>query len=51
LTRGVEPTEPAPQEMTRVFLNLFGNGFYAATKRARGDGRAGVAAPDQDAAA
>jgi signal transduction histidine kinase len=24
--------------MTRVFLNLFGNGFYAATKRARGDG-------------
>jgi two-component system NtrC family sensor kinase len=30
----------APQEMTRVFLNLFGNGFYAANKRARegGDG-------------
>jgi len=27
--------ELAPQEMTRVFLNLFGNGFYAATKRAR----------------
>jgi signal transduction histidine kinase len=25
----------APQEMTRVFLNLFGNGFYAATKRQR----------------
>ena len=23
--------------MTRVFLNLFGNGFYAATKRARAD--------------
>jgi signal transduction histidine kinase len=23
------PTELAPQEMTRVFLNLFGNGFYA----------------------
>jgi Histidine kinase-, DNA gyrase B-, and HSP90-like ATPase len=23
--------------MTRVFLNLFGNGFYAATKRARGN--------------
>src|SRR4051794_19893482 len=25
----------APQEMTRVFLNLFGNGFYATTKRLR----------------
>jgi signal transduction histidine kinase len=22
-----------PQDMTRVFLNLFGNGFYAANKR------------------
>jgi GAF domain-containing protein len=29
------PTELAPQEMTRVFLNLFGNGFYATTKRQR----------------
>jgi signal transduction histidine kinase len=28
-------TELAPQEMTRVFLNLFGNGFYATTKRQR----------------
>jgi signal transduction histidine kinase len=28
------PIELAPQEMTRVFLNLFGNGFYAAHKRA-----------------
>ncbi|MBV8110389.1 MAG: GAF domain-containing protein, partial [Hyphomicrobiales bacterium] len=34
------PIELAPQEMTRVFLNLFGNGFYAATKRARGNGEA-----------
>jgi signal transduction histidine kinase len=25
----------APQEMTRVFLNLLGNGFYATTKRLR----------------
>src|SRR5262249_9455348 len=33
--------ELAPQEITRVFLNLIGNGFYAATKRARGDGAAG----------
>jgi two-component system NtrC family sensor kinase len=32
--------ELAPQEMTRVFLNLIGNGFYAASKRARGDGEA-----------
>jgi two-component system NtrC family sensor kinase len=32
--------ELAPQEMTRVFLNLFGNGFYATTKRARENGDA-----------
>jgi len=32
--------ELAPQEMTRVFLNLFGNGFYAASKRARENGEA-----------
>jgi two-component system NtrC family sensor kinase len=36
----LKPIELAPQEMTRVFLNLFGNGFYAANKRARGDGDA-----------
>jgi len=30
--------ELAPQEMTRVFLNLFGNGFYAADKRAKASG-------------
>ncbi len=35
------PIELAPQEMTRVFLNLFGNGFYAANKRACGNGEAG----------
>ena len=29
----IAPIELAPQEMTRVFLNLFGNGFYAANKR------------------
>jgi len=28
----------APQEVTRVFLNLFNNGFYAATRRARDSG-------------
>ena len=35
---GLAPIEVAPQEMTRVFLNLFSNGFYAATKRARDSG-------------
>src|SRR5262249_4354142 len=33
--RGLAPTELALQEMTRAFLNLFGNGFYATTKRQR----------------
>ena len=37
--RGLAPIELAPQEMTRVFLNLFGNGFYATAKRQR-DGAA-----------
>jgi signal transduction histidine kinase len=31
--RALARIELAPQEMTRVFLNLFGNGFYAAAKR------------------
>src|SRR5262249_40082957 len=34
------PIELAPQEITRVFLNLFGNGFYAAHKRASANGGA-----------
>jgi signal transduction histidine kinase len=33
--RGLAPTELSPQEMTRVFLNLFSNGFYAAIRRQR----------------
>jgi signal transduction histidine kinase len=33
--QGMAPVELAPQEITRVCLNLFGNGFYAATKRER----------------
>ena len=37
----IAPIELVPQDITRVFLNLFANGFYAATKRKR-DG----AAPD-----
>ncbi len=34
----LKPIELAPQEMTRVFLNLFGNGFYAVRQRARETG-------------
>src|SRR6478735_4027124 len=33
----IAPIEVAPQDITRVFLNLFSNGFYAATRRARKD--------------
>src|SRR5205823_6196095 len=38
--RALRPMELAPQEITRVFLNLFGNGFYAANNRAHGNGDA-----------
>src|SRR5204863_9568441 len=31
--RAARPIEIVPQDVTRVFLNLFGNGFYAASKR------------------
>jgi GAF domain-containing protein len=33
LDRSIAPVELVPQDVTRVFLNLFGNGFYAANKR------------------
>jgi signal transduction histidine kinase len=33
LDHSMTPVELVPQDMTRVFLNLFGNGFYAAAKR------------------
>jgi signal transduction histidine kinase len=35
-----KPIDVVPQDVTRVFLNLFGNGFYAARKRqsSRADG-------------
>jgi two-component system NtrC family sensor kinase len=36
--QSLKPIELAPQEITRVFLNLFGNGFYAANKRLHGNG-------------
>src|SRR5208282_5227914 len=35
---GLKTIELAPQEITRVFLNLFGNGFYAANKRSHENG-------------
>jgi PAS domain S-box-containing protein len=36
-----KPIDLVPQDMTRVFLNLFGNGFYAANERAHANGGAG----------
>jgi signal transduction histidine kinase/HAMP domain-containing protein len=33
LAPDLAPIEVVPQDLTRVFLNLIGNGFYAATKR------------------
>ncbi len=36
----MKPVELVPQDITRVFLNLFGNGFYAANKRAHANGDA-----------
>jgi signal transduction histidine kinase len=33
---GIAPIELVSQDMTRVLLNLFGNGFYAADKRRKG---------------
>jgi two-component system NtrC family sensor kinase len=38
--QSLKPIELAPQEITRVFLNLFGNGFYAANKRSHENGGA-----------
>src|SRR6202020_3297763 len=35
---GIPPIEVNPQDITRVFLNIFSNGFYAATRRARNGG-------------
>jgi PAS domain S-box-containing protein len=33
LDHSIGPIKLVPQDVTRVFLNLFGNGFYAANKR------------------
>ena len=38
---GIAPIEVNPQDLTRVFLNLFSNGFYAANKRAISGGEPG----------
>jgi signal transduction histidine kinase len=38
------PVELVPQDIVRVFLNLFGNGFYAAGKRRREAGDTGFRA-------
>jgi signal transduction histidine kinase len=38
---GVPPIEVNPQDMTRVFLNIFSNGFDATTRRASNGGKAG----------
>jgi two-component system, NtrC family, sensor kinase len=35
LDRDLAPAEVVPQDVTRVFLNLIGNGFYAANRRKR----------------
>jgi len=35
LDPNLAPIEIVPQDITRVFLNLFGNGFYAAAKKSR----------------
>jgi two-component system, NtrC family, sensor kinase len=37
----IAPIEVNPQDMTRVFLNIFSNSFYAATRRARNGGDVG----------
>jgi two-component system NtrC family sensor kinase len=38
--RDLAEIELVPQEVNRVFINLIGNGFYAATKRQRETGEA-----------
>src|SRR5262249_45940289 len=37
-TDPIAPIELVPQDITRVCLNIFGNGFYAATKRQKQGG-------------
>jgi GAF domain-containing protein/signal transduction histidine kinase len=42
--KGIAPIELAPQDMTRMFLNLFSNGFYVTTQQARKGADAGFVA-------
>jgi signal transduction histidine kinase len=42
-SESVAAIEVNPQDLTRVFLNIFSNGFYAAMKRARNGADAGFA--------
>jgi signal transduction histidine kinase/HAMP domain-containing protein len=44
LAQGLAPIEVVPQDVTRVFLNLFANAFYAVSKR-RYEAGAGAYAP------
>jgi nitrogen-specific signal transduction histidine kinase len=37
----ISPIEVNPQDMTRMFLNIFSNSFYAATRGARNGGDVG----------
>jgi signal transduction histidine kinase len=37
-SHGIAPIELVPQDVTRVLLNLFGNGFYAANKKSGATG-------------
>jgi GAF domain-containing protein/signal transduction histidine kinase len=38
--QAMKPIELAPQDVMRVFLNVFGNGFYATNKRRKQGGKA-----------
>ena len=40
--KDIAPVELVPQDMTRVFLNLFANGFYAANRRRRATNNGGA---------
>jgi signal transduction histidine kinase len=39
--KALKPIDVVPQDVTRVFLNLFGNGFYATRQRQRDSGADG----------
>jgi signal transduction histidine kinase len=43
LDPSIGPLEAVPQDLTRVFLNLFGNAFYAVNKRRREGGNSAFA--------